>query len=120
MILTYTIIAYNDFCFIRSKVPKFLSVTKVLDKQVLLKLFNGHLGVPQVVGGLPSVVIMVAFNFTMRHSIWVPTDKRNYFIAGGVLGAVGLLNSLGFKDQFLGVAVIEGTSLIIDYGLFKN
>ena len=45
-------------------------------------------------------------------------EKRNYFIAGGVLGAVGMLISLGFKDQFLGVAVIGGASLIIAYGLY--
>ena len=52
--------------------------------------------------------------FPLDHEV-LPADKRNYFIARGVLGAVGMLISLVFKDQFLGVAVID-YSLIIASG----
>ena len=44
-------------------------------------------------------------------------DKQNYFIAGGVLGAVGMLLCLAMKSRILGVAVIVLASLIIAYGL---
>ena len=44
--------------------------------------------------------------------------NKTYFIAGGVVGAVGLLISLALKNVALGAVVVGGASLMIGYGVY--
>ena len=44
--------------------------------------------------------------------------NRNYLIAGGVVGAVGLVISLALKNVALGAVVVGGASLMIGYGVY--
>ena len=45
-------------------------------------------------------------------------DNKTYFIAGGVLGSVGLLISLAVKNSVLGAIVVGGSALMIGYGVY--
>ena len=44
--------------------------------------------------------------------------NRQYLIAGGVVGAVGLVISLALKNVVLGAVVVGGASLMIGYGVY--
>ena len=45
-------------------------------------------------------------------------DNRTYFIAGGVLGSVGLLISLAVQSPVLRAIVVLGSALLIGYGVY--
>lgn len=44
--------------------------------------------------------------------------NKTYFIAGGVVGAVGLVISLALKNTVLGAILVGGSALMIGYGVY--
>ena len=44
--------------------------------------------------------------------------NKTYFIAGGIVGAVGLVISLALKNTVLGAILVGGSALMIGYGVY--